>query len=247
MIKFFRKIRQNLLSEGKTGKYFKYAIGEIVLVVIGILIALSINNWNESRKEENLKENYYQQLLSDFEIDNNFAKEKISYLQAEIKKIEDYNKIYAKPNLSITEIFDSILKNNFSTSGLEYKTSTIETLINTGDIKIFNPKLRGLLTQYNKSKLENIKSFSANLGDLSDLLKEAALKGASVLIQKKYHNQSQLRQMLTIEKRYPDMYIALDAYLDWKSIVYGAYINNLNQNIDESKEIIEILKTELKK
>ena len=46
MIKFFRKIRQNLLMENKTSKYFKYAIGEIVLVVIGILIALSINNWN---------------------------------------------------------------------------------------------------------------------------------------------------------------------------------------------------------
>jgi hypothetical protein len=50
MIKFFRKIRQNLLLQNKTGKYFKYAIGEIVLVVIGILIALSINNWNEKRK-----------------------------------------------------------------------------------------------------------------------------------------------------------------------------------------------------
>jgi hypothetical protein len=49
MIKFFRKIRQNLLSEGKTGKYLKYALGEIVLVVIGILIALSINNWNQNR------------------------------------------------------------------------------------------------------------------------------------------------------------------------------------------------------
>jgi hypothetical protein len=51
MIKFFRKIRQNLLTENKTGKYFKYAIGEIVLVVIGILIALSINNWNQDRIE----------------------------------------------------------------------------------------------------------------------------------------------------------------------------------------------------
>lgn len=51
MIKFFRKIRQHLLAEGKTGKYLKYAIGEIVLVVIGILIALQINNWNEDRKE----------------------------------------------------------------------------------------------------------------------------------------------------------------------------------------------------
>ncbi len=51
MIKFFRKIRQNLLSEGKTKKYLGYAIGEIVLVVIGILIALQINNWNEWRKD----------------------------------------------------------------------------------------------------------------------------------------------------------------------------------------------------
>ena len=50
MIKFFRQIRKSLLLENKTGKYFKYAIGEIVLVVIGILIALSINNWNQNQK-----------------------------------------------------------------------------------------------------------------------------------------------------------------------------------------------------
>jgi len=51
MIKLFRNIRRNLLNEGKTTKYLKYAIGEIILVVIGILIALSINNWNENRKQ----------------------------------------------------------------------------------------------------------------------------------------------------------------------------------------------------
>jgi hypothetical protein len=51
MIKFFRHIRQSLIVKNQTGKYFKYAIGEIVLVVFGILIALQINNWNESRKE----------------------------------------------------------------------------------------------------------------------------------------------------------------------------------------------------
>ena len=51
MIKFFRKIRYNLMSENKTAKYFKYAIGEIILVVIGILIALQINNWNEKQKD----------------------------------------------------------------------------------------------------------------------------------------------------------------------------------------------------
>jgi len=46
MIKFFRHIRKSLIEQNKMGKYFKYAIGEIILVVIGILIALQINNWN---------------------------------------------------------------------------------------------------------------------------------------------------------------------------------------------------------
>jgi hypothetical protein len=55
MIKFFRKIRQRLLSENKFSKYLIYAIGEIILDVIGILIALSINNWNENRKIKNLE------------------------------------------------------------------------------------------------------------------------------------------------------------------------------------------------
>jgi len=66
MIKFFRKIRQNLLSEGKTVKYFKYAIGEIILVVIGILVALSVNNKNESRKEKIEEEKILVGIKNDF-------------------------------------------------------------------------------------------------------------------------------------------------------------------------------------
>ena len=62
MIKFFRKIRQNLLMENKTGKYFKYAIGEIILVVIGILIALQINNWNEHKKEQAFEKEILEQI-----------------------------------------------------------------------------------------------------------------------------------------------------------------------------------------
>ena len=66
MIKFFRKIRYDLMGENKTGKYFKYAIGEIVLVVIGILIALSINNWNENRKNLVKKETLLKALQIEF-------------------------------------------------------------------------------------------------------------------------------------------------------------------------------------
>lgn len=68
MIKFFRQIRQSMLMENKTSHYLRYAIGEIVLVVVGILIALQINNWNDNRKDSiqekvvlgSLLENLYQ-------------------------------------------------------------------------------------------------------------------------------------------------------------------------------------------
>ena len=76
MINFFRKIRQKLLSEGNSGKpawpvgrYLKYAIGEIVLVVIGILIALQINNWNQKNINEKKLTLYIESMLKDLDLD----------------------------------------------------------------------------------------------------------------------------------------------------------------------------------
>ena len=67
MIKFFRHIRKSLLMQKKTSQYFKYAIGEILLVVIGILIALQINNWNEQRKNTIKEETALIQLKKDLD------------------------------------------------------------------------------------------------------------------------------------------------------------------------------------
>ena len=69
MIKFFRKIRYDLLNKSKTGKYLKYAVGEIILVVVGILIALQINNWNELQKDKTLRKTYIERLLGDLQAD----------------------------------------------------------------------------------------------------------------------------------------------------------------------------------
>tara|TARA_R110002012_G_scaffold321930_1_gene552449 strand:- start:30493 stop:31278 length:786 start_codon:yes stop_codon:yes gene_type:complete len=70
MIKFFRNLRKVRLKEGKIVSYLKYAIGEIILVVIGILIAFQLNDWNDSRKQLKLENEYYCRLLEDATLDN---------------------------------------------------------------------------------------------------------------------------------------------------------------------------------
>lgn len=74
MIKFFRKIRQRLVTENKFSKYLLYAIGEIVLVMIGILLALQVNNWNENNKLRRLEKatliEFSTALESDFSLFN---------------------------------------------------------------------------------------------------------------------------------------------------------------------------------
>ena len=65
MIKVFRKIRQNMIKEKKVTNYFLYAVGEIVLVVIGILIALQINNTSENQKKRQIELSYLERLVID--------------------------------------------------------------------------------------------------------------------------------------------------------------------------------------
>ena len=64
MAKIFRRVRQTLLTENKFSKYLIYAIGEIILVVVGILIALQINNWNEARKDDKALKEYLMKIRS---------------------------------------------------------------------------------------------------------------------------------------------------------------------------------------
>ena len=81
MIKFLRNIRFNLLSGNSKGKYVKYAIGEIILVVIGILIALQINNWNESKKQTEYQKAQLSNLRSEINSMKAFIKTQIGYFE----------------------------------------------------------------------------------------------------------------------------------------------------------------------
>ena len=70
MAKFFRRIRQKLLKEGNLKKYMVYAIGEVLLVMFGILLALQVHNWNENKKANEKAHSYLQQILNELKREN---------------------------------------------------------------------------------------------------------------------------------------------------------------------------------
>ena len=112
MIKFFRKIRYDLMEKNKTGKYLKYAIGEILLVVIGILIALQINNWNEIQVNQNKLADYLRGMKDDLVTDKYL-------LTVDIDDLE-------KTNLQRTQFLNHENYFVFTIDSLEKSLETIE-------------------------------------------------------------------------------------------------------------------------
>ncbi len=141
MIKFFRKLRYNLMEQNKTGKYLKYAIGEIILVVIGILIALSINNWNEQRKTRLLEESYNQSIKNDLKSDH----KTIGFIIKDTKLIIDAYESLMDQLKSFDTIKDSrplykLMRDNTGFIDLKIGDNTIETLKSSGNIEIISSK-----------------------------------------------------------------------------------------------------------
>jgi hypothetical protein len=137
MIKFFRKIRYDLMEKNKTGKYLKYAIGEIVLVVIGILIALAISNWNSNR----IQKDRNQQLLVKLskELDQNIERCKvIDTITLGFKDRQQFTDSTLKIlNRGVTlEDLDFLIKKDriYYTVTLNLNTNIFEELKNTGSL-----------------------------------------------------------------------------------------------------------------
>jgi hypothetical protein len=148
MIKFFRKTRFNLMEKNKTGKYFKYAIGEIILVVIGILIALQINNWNEERKEDKAEDKALVALKNEFEKNIKllqFICEQRSMSEADKRAYYD---LITNDTIPIETKAKGKIKGFFGGSWAVQNT-VLNGLVNSGKIdNIKNDTLKMLLTEW---------------------------------------------------------------------------------------------------
>lgn len=165
MIKFFRKIRQKLLSENKLSKYLLYALGEILLVVIGILIALQINTWNEERKSDNDKQKLMFALNQEFSTNKKALEIHLNGLH---KNNAQLNKVINFSAGSLEIPVDSLRVNASSLYypiTLSLLNSVLEEAIGAGKFEILSDSLKqklSLLKEYTKSR----ESLNGNFDDL---------------------------------------------------------------------------------
>ena len=153
MIKFFRRIRQNLIMENKTSKYFKYAIGEILLVVIGILLALQINNWNENRINANKETAILANIHKEFQqnrkqLDSVVFSHRLSHTNS--AKIIKLFPIKSKPKPTVLDSLSFQLFWSYGGVTFNPSQTSINALASTSSFDIIkNETLRDLLISWN--------------------------------------------------------------------------------------------------
>ena len=182
------------MEKNKTGKYFKYAIGEIVLVVIGILIALSFNNWNERRKLNDYKKDIYKQIRTDLVSDSLNFETRLEHLN-EFEMVA--NGIIDNKVPEIT--YDTINSTNYRESNYTTSIITLGYGLNTND------KGYELLNGFNDNE---------TIGDSLDM----AIQNYYSLI-KQLNETSQTADKLS-DKNLME-YKEFDWYLDWLSKKYN--------------------------
>lgn len=150
MIKFFRKIRYDLIEKNKTGKYLKYAIGEIILVVIGILIALSLNNWKQNLDNRGEEMRILSGLKQEFEVNlielERNIKLNTSTVESSIKLID---LIRTENPFADYRHVDSLLYVVYMFGSFDAQRGLIDEIIGSGKLSIIKDSdLRDRLTSF---------------------------------------------------------------------------------------------------
>lgn len=234
--------------ENKTGKYFKYAIGEIILVVIGILIALQLNNLNDERKTENLRQVYYKQLLQDFKNDKAYIEKTSLAIDSNMVKIRAFKEIYNQPNLPIIEIIFEIGKLDWLLYTVQFKSNTVNTLQNTGDIKLIPPTIREQLIRLDKYKEETEEASEYNNGEAGKAGSMAANRyGSPEFAYKNIQNQPKLRERVFEEKNLIELLITLERCHYMKAESEKGSLKRFKKILSDMEEIEILINKELKK
>ncbi|MFC4720934.1 DUF6090 family protein [Geojedonia litorea] len=241
--------------ENKTGKYFKYAIGEIVLVVVGILIALQLNTWNENRKASNEELKILTALKSDFKVSKDRIEETIKIQSKVMSYSQILINIYERQNKEEYHYFDTHLDSldyliSYGTSWYraEPVTGAYNSLISAGKIDLIkNEELRHALAQFSadfESGFEDQETSMHLLNKLNEDVDHFTLKIATNEFRKRYNYNPRKVDSLKISESFftNDSYFG-NLYL--KSVLENNRLTRQKQMLEMTNTILSIINQEL--
>jgi len=233
MIKFFRKKRYDLMEKNKTGKYLKYAIGEIVLVVIGILIALSINNWNSKRIEKREEITSYKNIKRQINDDKNVISGIIDYNDLYYKQYKYTNQVIEQNDHSKIDTLGIIALKLYKYSDYNRSSNIYQNLINSGELKLLNN--RDIIEQ-----IQRLEETYIYMNRMEKIHFEVIMSGAHLDIQEsiKFSDRSVRKPEELFGVDFQNHFISMMGIMIEKDEIY-------HRAIDEIEIIIELIDEEL--
>ena len=232
------------MNENKFGKYIKYATGEIILVVIGILIALSINNWNESRKSINIEKYYLNSIYQDLRHDTSNIYRRLQEIDRTITIIDS---LIVDASQTEDNILTHLLPNLYmSTFNLEIESSTIDDLKSTGHLNLIrNNKLRELILVYYKEIDSSEKGINSSLLTYSrETIGPYLMKNYNIVFNDMViSDKIDIQYKLTNNKLKNDIFL-VNALGYRKSILTGLGIA-YNGILENATDVINIIENEI--
>ena len=242
MIKFFRQIRLKLLGESKTASYFKYAIGEIILVVIGILIALQINTWNEQKKTRSETQSLLAALKDDLVQDTLLITGHLPFIQEQYAFNEKLRSRVADPAATV-DTLEQIVRFEFNPNWraqIIYNTNSFNSLNETGLIEELPDSLKSMIkTFYNRkfSLKDRVEKTTRDYQEKITSYVNTYTFGSTPI-----HDQGPLIDSLVwSEIDYAHLAATFQGISNFKRILFTETQQELEYSLSNSREIIRTL------
>lgn len=152
MLRFFRAVRKRLLETSRMREYLLYAVGEVVLVVVGILIALQVNNWNERRQQDRLAAAYTASVVDDLRKDSLVIHQYVEYVRREVALYEGYRARLDQAAATVDTLV-RIARWEFDPVADQLPTfnnNTFESIESSGNLLLLEPWLSDALIELNR-------------------------------------------------------------------------------------------------
>ncbi|SFG22461.1 hypothetical protein SAMN04487988_10281 [Algoriphagus hitonicola] len=239
MFRIFRSLRISLLGHNKIGKYLKYAFGEVILVVIGILLALQINTWNEERKISKERNQFMQSIKEDLIADTLDLNETLGQWNIQLAELNTF-----KQQVNSTKTIDSLIflvRYEFSpyfSSFSGFNDNTYRSMLNTGKLSILHPELRKVLQAHYHQQLDT-KEWHDNQIELYQTVVRTYTDQFPMNIDAKFIRNQALEDIIWKDINPRQLLLVLNSWGTRKSFYYQTHIPRFEDRLQETAYILK--------